>query len=119
MTVQAQRRLHQVAFRERVLEAYRRSCAVCRLRHEELLDAAHILPDGHPKGEPVVRNGLSLCKLHHTALDANIMGITPDLKIEIRTDILEERDGPMLTHGIQGFQGQVILVPRSSAQRPD
>jgi hypothetical protein len=36
------RRLHQQAFRERVLEAYRAQCALCRLRHEELLDAAHI-----------------------------------------------------------------------------
>jgi hypothetical protein len=35
----------------------------------ELLDAAHILPDGHPKGEPVVPNGLALCKLHHAAFD--------------------------------------------------
>jgi putative restriction endonuclease len=34
-------RLHQRSFRERVLEAYQRQCAFCRLRHEELLDAAH------------------------------------------------------------------------------
>ena len=52
------RRLHQATFRERVLHAYRTSCAICRLRHRELLDAAHILPDGHPRGEPVVPNGL-------------------------------------------------------------
>lgn len=41
-------RLHQRAFRERVLEAYRRQCAFCRLRHEELLDAAHIILDAEP-----------------------------------------------------------------------
>ncbi|MGE5550420.1 MAG: HNH endonuclease, partial [Bacteroidota bacterium] len=46
-------RLHQRTFRERVLEAYRRQCAFCRLRHEELLDAAHIIPDTEPEGEPV------------------------------------------------------------------
>ena len=34
-------RLHQSAFRERVLLAYRHQCALCRLRHTELLDAAH------------------------------------------------------------------------------
>jgi predicted restriction endonuclease len=39
------RRLHQVAFRERVLRAYAERCALCRLRHQELLDAAHITPD--------------------------------------------------------------------------
>lgn len=37
-------------------------------RHRELLDAAHILPDNHPHGEPVVPNGLAPCTLHHAAL---------------------------------------------------
>ena len=36
-------RLHQPLFRARVLEAYERQCAMCRLRHAELLDASHIL----------------------------------------------------------------------------
>ncbi len=56
-----QRRLHRQGFRERVLRAYQEQCAICRLRHDELLDAAHILPDGHPKGEPIVPNALALC----------------------------------------------------------
>ena len=41
---EVQRRVHQAAFRERVLLAYRRRCAFCDLRHEELLDAAQINP---------------------------------------------------------------------------
>ena len=45
------------------MRAYRECCAVCRLRHAELLDAAHILPDGHPKGEPIVQ-GFHLQALH-------------------------------------------------------
>ena len=47
----------------------------------ELLDAAHILPDRHPKGEPIVTNGLGLCTIHHSAYDANIIGIDPDTPI--------------------------------------
>lgn len=31
--------------------------AICRLRHEDLLDALHILPDRSPRGEPVVLSG--------------------------------------------------------------
>ncbi len=112
------RRLHQDAFRERVIRAYQRHCAVCRLRHTELLDAAHILPDGHPRGEPIVPNGLALCKLHHAAFDSHILGVRPDLLIEIRDDILREKDGPMLTHGLQGFQGARIIVPRAAEDRP-
>src|SRR2546422_6796450 len=112
------RRLHQQAFRQKVLRAYEECCAVCRLRHEELLEAAHILPDGHPRGEPVVPNGLALCALHHAAFDRHILGITPALRVEVRLDILREADGPMLRHGLQGFQGVQIATPRAAALKP-
>ncbi len=112
-------RLHQQSFRRRVLEAYRERCAVCRLRHAELLEAAHILPDGHPEGRPEVPNGLALCSLHHSAFDAYVMGITPDLTVAIRLDVLEEIDGPMLVHGLQGFHGARIAVPARDGQRPN
>ena len=118
ITTLVQRRLHQKGFRERVLLAYQRCCAVCHLKHAELLEAAHILPDTHPQGEPTVRNGLALCALHHAAFDAHILGITPDLKIDIRGDILEEIDGPMLVHGLQGFQGRGIRTPRNAQLKP-
>lgn len=118
-TVVTLRRVHQQGFRRRVLRAYREICAICRLRHEELLEAAHILPDGHPQGEPIVPNGLALCSLHHAAFDRHILGIRPDLQVELRTDIMRESDGPMLIHGLQGFQGMSIHVPRSENQRPN
>ncbi|MHB8489159.1 MAG: HNH endonuclease [Candidatus Dormibacteria bacterium] len=111
-------RLHQVSFRERVLAAYRRTCSLCQLRHEELLDAAHIIPDGQPRGDPIIPNGLALCKLHHAAFDSNIIGIRPDLVIEVRKDILRETDGPMLLHGLQGLHGSIITVPREARLRP-
>ena len=119
LTVEAHKRLHQQGFRERVLRAYRSVCAICRLKHTELLDAAHILPDGHPKGNPVVPNGLSLCRLHHAAFDGNLIGLRPDLRVEIRADILDEEDGPMLLHGLQGFQGVPIGLPRRAELHPD
>lgn len=112
-------RLHQAMFRVRVLQAYRSSCAMCRLRHDELLDAAHILPDADPRSEPIVPNGLALCKLHHAAFDRHILGVRPDLVIEVRTDILAEIDGPMLRHGLQGFHGTRLTVPRQRASQPD
>lgn len=114
-----QQRLHQSAFRDLVLEAYQESCAVCRLRHRELLEAAHILPDRHPLGEPIVVNGVALCKLHHAAFDAYIIGVRPqDLVIEVRSDVLNEIDGPMLRHGLQGIDHQRLIVPRRVDQRP-
>jgi putative restriction endonuclease len=101
-----------------VLRAYRERCALCRLRHAQLLDAAHILPDSDPLGAPVVPNGLALCKLHHAAFDQDFIAVRPDLVIEVRQDILEEEDGPMLVHGLQGFHERRILVPRRSEERP-
>jgi putative restriction endonuclease len=118
-TITVVQRMHQVAFRHRVLHAYQERCSLCHLRHHELLDAAHILPDGHPRGEPVIPNGLALCKLHHAAFDRHILGIRPDLSVVIRADVLREEDGPMLQHGLQGFQGAVIAVPRHVALRPN
>jgi putative restriction endonuclease len=112
-------RLHQQQFRRMVLSAYREQCSVCRLRHVELLDAAHILPDRDPRGEPLVSNGLGLCKIHHSAYDANILGIDPDARVHIRSDILEEIDGPMLRHGLQEAHETKLLLPRKPDLRPN
>jgi putative restriction endonuclease len=119
LTVVTQHRLHQESFRERVLRAYLDRCAVCRLRRRELLTAAHILPDGHPRGEPVVPNGLALCALHHTAFDRHVLGIRPDLTIELSGKLLRERDGPMLQHGLQGFHGGRIVIPQAAHLKPN
>ena len=116
---EVQRRIHQSAFRERVLLAYEHKCAFCCLRHTELLDAAHIIPDSKPHGEPIVSNGMSLCRLHHATFDSFILGVQPkNYSIQVRRDVLEEIDGPTLKHSIQGLQGQQILLPRKVGERP-
>jgi putative restriction endonuclease len=66
----------------------------------------------------VVPNGLALCKLHHAAFDQDLIGIRPDLVVQVRSDILEEDDGPMLIHGLQGFHEGRILVPNRPEERP-
>ena len=119
VTSVVRRRLHQQAFRARVIEAYRTRCAFCRLRHQELLDAAHITADAAETGEPVVSNGLSLCKLHHAAFDRHFLTVRPDYVIEVRRSILEEEDGPMLLHGLKGMHGTQIYVPREASLQPD
>ena len=118
ITATVRQRVHQRSFRERVLRAYREQCALCRLRHAELLDAAHIIPDGEPGGDPIVPNGLSLCKLHHAAFDRNFLGVRPDFTVEVRKDILEESDGPMLLHGLKDMHNQKIQLPRTTDLRP-
>lgn len=110
-------RLHQPVFRSRVLLAYERQCALCRLRHQELLEAAHIRRDSQG-GEPIVPNGIAMCAIHHRAFDSNLLGIDPRHRIEIRRDVLDEPDGPTLEHALQGLHGELLALPRSRIERP-
>lgn len=119
VTSSFRRRVHQRRFRERVLDAYRVQCAICRLHHQELLDAAHIVGDAEDDGDPVVSNGLALCKLHHAAFDSFFLTVRPDYTIEVRQSILAESDGPMLLVGLKQTHGQTIQLPRSATDRPD
>jgi len=118
ITATVRQRLHQRAFRERVLEAYRSQCAFCRLRHRELLDAAHIVPDYLSEGPPTVNNGLALCKLHHAAYDRFLIGVSPDYVLRVRGDVLEEEDGPVLVHGLQALHDKRLILPSAQADWP-
>lgn len=112
------RRLHQPVFRRRVLSAYDSACALCNLRHENLLDAAHIKEDSDG-GQPIVTNGVAMCAIHHRAFDSNVLGVRPDYMIEVRQDILEEIDGPTLKFALQGMHRKRLTLPRQKAARPD
>lgn len=112
------RRLHQYRFRQLVIGAYQGRCSICRLAHPELLDAAHILPDRDERGHPEVPNGLSLCGIHHGAFDSYILGVDPDYMVHIRADVLREKDGPMLLHGLQELHGSSLTLPRARVHYP-
>lgn len=108
---EVEQRLHQPRFREIVVPAYSHRCTVCDLPVPRLLEAAHIRPDKDSEfGQAEVYNGLSLCRNHHRAYDAHLLGIDGDLQIHIhdavkglpRTDSLEISmlafDGESLKH---------------------
>jgi putative restriction endonuclease len=119
LIAETKRRLHQPVFSSQVIRAYQAHCAVCKLHQRQLLDAAHIIPDGRPHGIPVVTNGLALCKIHHAAYDRNILGIRPDYVVEIHEGLLHEIDGPMLRHGLQEHHGKPLMyVPDRRTDRP-
>jgi putative restriction endonuclease len=112
-------RHHQPLFRATVLHAYERRCAVCRLPFAELLDAAHIRPDS-AGGSARVSNGLALCKIHHGAFDADIIGISPDYVVRVRDSVLKTYDGPTLQHAIKEMDGEPLRqVPTDRSSRPD
>ncbi len=112
-------RLHQQRFRQDVLRAYQHRCTVCALREPALVQAAHIVEDRDEQGVAAVVNGLALCAIHHLAYDRNLMGIDPEGVVHIARRLRDERDGPMLREGLQGFHGSSIVLPRRRRDRPE
>ncbi|HVS11833.1 MAG TPA: HNH endonuclease [Planctomycetota bacterium] len=113
-------RLHQETFRQRVIQAYQSQCAMCRLRHVKLLDAAHIDRDADPFGEPVISNGLSLCRIHHAAFDVRYLSVEPDTyRVRVQPVLLDEEDGPILEHGLQAMEGVRLQLPKRKSDYPD
>lgn len=77
-----------------------------------LLDAAHIVEDQHELlGQPSVRNGIPLSKIHHAAFDAHLIGIDPDYRLHISERLLVQNDGPML-EAIKGLDGGLLRLPK-------
>ncbi|MFP3459785.1 HNH endonuclease [Arthrobacter globiformis] len=111
-------RLFQAVFRGTVMRAYQGRCAVCSLQRGWLLDAAYILPDTTNVNSASVVNGLALCKIHHAAFDVGILGIRPDLVVQIRPEFMQEPDDLMLRPGLQEVHGRRMKVPSARAERP-
>ncbi|MGW5571194.1 HNH endonuclease [Nocardia thailandica] len=106
-------RLHQPQFRSRVLIAYENRCAICRLGRPQLLEAAHIIPDKQEQGTADINNGLSLCRIHHTAFDRNLIGIAPDSTVHVGAELRRADDeGPIVEYGLKGLH-RVKLQPPS------
>src|SRR5262249_28181085 len=69
-------RTGQQRFRFHVLSQYGSKCAVCEIRHPQLLKAAHICGVAE-KGCDDWRNGIPLCATHHDAFDCYLFCIDP------------------------------------------
>lgn len=67
----------QQRFRFNVLREYGCKCAVCDIRHPQLIKAAHICSKSE-NGTDDWRNGVPLCATHHDAFDAYLFCIEPD-----------------------------------------
>ena len=112
-----QTRLHQAYFRRDVLAVHRNRCCVCELTVRPLLQGAHIVPDSDAMGVPSVRNGLSLCAIHHGAFDRRILRIKPDYRIHIDTKWVEPSDS-FGKVALADFDGEVIALPSAKEHWP-
>lgn len=112
-------RLHQAVFRERVLAAYGHRCALSGLPEPRLIDAAHIVPDNEELGQPDVRNGICMSKIHHAAFDAGLIGIDPNFIIHVSERLLAIHDGPLLEQSLKALAGQKVRMPTDALAVPD
>lgn len=97
-------------FRDRLLAAYRRRCAVTGSMVDAILEAAHIVPHAE-KTDYVTRNGILLRADVHTLFDLNLLVIDSRYRVKI---------SKVLRHSeYKDYDGKVLKVlPDRSEDQP-
>src|SRR5690606_25093431 len=112
-----ERRLRQIVqrrgqpeFRQKLLMAYGRKCAISGCTTEDALEAAHIAPYLGVKSQTIA-NGLLLRADLHTLFDLNLIGINPNsMKVELSERIRNSSHSE--------FSGKRLNQPDALSQRP-
>ena len=118
-TAQERERRRDPAFREKVLTAYNRRCAVCgfdlRLGDQLIgLEAAHIR--WHNQGGPdITTNGIALCVLHHKLLDFGMLGFTDEAQLLVSR---KANGTAAFEDQVLRYEGQQIQLPRFAEDQP-
>jgi putative restriction endonuclease len=113
-------KVREADFRDRILTAYKATCAMCGIQLG-LLDAAHIVPVYSPKSTDETNNGIALCSLHHRAFDNGLVSIDSKYRIEINQANLNKLSVQGLDGGYATFQKNlraVIAVPADRRDHP-
>ena len=106
--------VRSAGFRRAIMLIYDYTCAICKLNirapsGESVTDAAHIIPFS-VSGNDDIRNGMSLCKLHHWAFDTGLISVNEAYRVIVSPSATES----MLT----GLDNREILLPREPEHRP-
>jgi predicted restriction endonuclease len=110
ITVSIARRQGQQKFRQSLLDAYGRKCAITNFDAEAALEAAHIIPYIEiENNEP--SNGLLLRADLHTLFDLNLITIDPEtLKVYIHPTLQKTE--------YRTLEGKELQVPKDEMCRP-
>lgn len=117
---QIARKYRSSDFRKRVLGAYRHQCAACGLQLE-LIDAAHIIPVAANTSTDETKNGIALCKLHHTAFDRNLLSFDESYRIEVSESEVTRLTAINRIDGLREFQRHLrtaIILPSDRRDYP-
>lgn len=111
--------IRSAGFRQAIMGLYDYTCVVCRLRivtmeGESATEAAHIIPFRISKNDDV-RNGISLCKLHHWIFDKGLISLSKTYQVLVSPLMSDRRPTEwMLTE----LQGKSILLPEHDQLYP-
>ena len=92
-SVQTEEPIRTAGFRQAIMRIYDYTCAVCRLHiltmdGESITEAAHIIPFNISRNNDV-RNGISLCQLHHWSFDKGLISVDRNYKVIVSNLMLE------------------------------
>ena len=109
---EAENKIRKAGFRQAIMRIYKYTCSICQIHimtldGESVTEAAHIIPFSISKNDDV-RNGISLCKLHHWAFDKGLISLNKAYKV-IVSELISER-GPTEWR-LKTLQGKEILLP--------
>ena len=117
--IPAESPIRSAGFRQAIMGLYDYTCAVCELRivtmdGESATDAAHIIPFRISQNDDV-RNGVSLCKLHHWAFDKGLISLSTIYQVLVSQLMSNRRPTEwMLTE----LQDKSILLPERDQLHP-
>jgi putative restriction endonuclease len=107
-----------LAFARIVKRAYHHQCAACGLRvffqGFSLVDAAHIIPFSISHDDDP-RNGMSLCKNHHWAMDQDLIFPCSDNTWHVHTDLDDRLDSQ---RSLIDLHGKSIILPEQQRYAP-
>ena len=106
-------------FRERILRAYERRCAICAYdgRLDDVLiglEAAHV-KFKQQGGPDVVENGLALCSLHHKVFDRGGMGLDEECRVIVSQSFAGH--GPFADFVLK-YNGKPLAGPQAGCPPP-
>ena len=118
-STEAENPVRKRGFRLAIMRIYEYACAVCELQiltldGESVTEAAHIIPFTISNNDDV-RNGISLCQLHHWAFDRGLISFS-DAYTVIVSELMSER-GPT-EWMLSTLQDKSIMLPEHGELYP-
>ena len=117
--IESEKKIREPGFRRTIMRIYDYTCAVCELQiltlnGESVTEAAHIIPFTKSNNDDV-RNGISLCKLHHWAFDRYLFSVDEAYSV-IVSELFSEQ-GPS-EFQLSTLDGKGILLPNRNELYP-